>query len=231
MSNTCTQSALTALLRDVDSLEGYKNILYDQQNTFLGQVNGFDLQTLSTNAQVENDILQLNTTAVGCDSGDFPAVNDFQNICINRYLGNLLNKKDGASGDMTGFMDTLLSIAEKPLTVGLQALFALFEKFGLSSLINALDTNLTCITNADDVGRYTADIQAANDRIDAVVKDLAIDDQGEFSFDKLTAGIDTGLKDNLKTVYDKAQVVTEQSKANIDDKINSAGNMLPDNFF
>jgi hypothetical protein len=107
----------------------------------------------------------------------------------------------------------------------------LFEKFGLGGLINSLDTNITCIANADDVGRYTGDIQAANDRIDAVVNDLAIDEQGNFSFDKLTTSINTGLKNNVKTVYDKTTIVAEESKNNIDTKIGTAGNVLPSNFF
>jgi len=231
LANTCTQATLTALLRDVDSLEGYKNILYGQQSVFLGQANAFQLGSLSTPTQVQNDLLNVNTSSVGCSPTDFPAVTDFTNICVNKYLGNLLGKKDSTNQDMTGFLDTLLSIAERPLMVALQALFALFDKFGLSSLINALDTNINCITSSEDAARYTTEIDDINKRVDAVVKDLAINDQGEFDFDKLTTSVDTGLKNNLEAGYFKAQQVCQESKDNIDAKVSQASTVVPEGYF
>ena len=52
-------------------------------------------------------------------------------------------------------------------------------------------------SSADQEGKYTAEVEALESRIDTVTGDLYLDDDGSFNHEKLIAGFDNGLQGNL----------------------------------
>lgn len=233
MASICTDSALRELLQDVAALESARDDIKSVVNSFLNEALGYDTSALTDPADVANDVINNFTPdGLGCGTTGVPPVDDYIATCLYRLKSQIQRQISNLNSDAANVVTDLLSVAEATLFGLLQQVFGVFEQYGLNDLINALDGRITCITSADDLGTYTSDISDINDRIDAVIADLPVDNDGNFDYNDLTSGLDSGLVDNLDIFKAQSESSIASSTANLQAELNKiSGSVNPTNFF
>ena len=101
----------------------------------------------------------------------------------------------------------------------------------IQSLINSLDIKITCITSKDDTGKYTAQVQAIEDRMDVVIDDLYLADDGSFDNDRMMDGFNNDLKVNLDSYKSRSNDLQSEIGDNIETTVNIPTTVNPANRF
>lgn len=212
----CTDSAIRGLEADIQALENYSDVLEEQAADWINDALDFDLDQLSDPFDVAQDVVDnLTTTNLFCDEHQVPIVSDYVQACLNRIRGEVNRKIKNLDRDIGGTALAVLSLAERFLMGSLSDLIAEFEKYSLDRLLDSINKDQTCITSSGDSAKYAERIDEQNERIQQVIDDLPIDEDGNFSFDKLTEDVDADLTQNLNIYKTQAEDTLIASKDNM----------------
>lgn len=193
---------------------------------------GFDDGNLSPAAQIDAALAAFTKEAICASETDLAPINQFVEDCLNdalravrRYLADLLaNLGDGMS-----LIDELVALFEFALMFLLQKIWDLIQS--IRRLISAIDGKLTCVTSLDDVGRYTGQVEAINDRVDTVTDDLFLDPDGSFNHQRMTFGFSSGLRTNIDKYYDRSVALQSEIQKAVNDTLELGDTVNPKNKF
>ena len=228
MARACTDAAIRGLESDVNALESYRDVLDQLANDWINDATDFPLENLSDPFDMAQDVVNnLTTTNLGCDEDQVPVVQDYVQDCLNKIRGEVNRKLKNLDRDIGGTAQAVLSVAENLLCGSLSDLIAQFEKYSLNRLLDAIEKSQICITSSADAAKYADQIDDMNDRIDQVLDDLPVDSSGEFDFDKLTDGLDSGLKQNLEIYKTQSEDTLTASRENMLNELGEIGDFNP----
>ena len=228
MARACTDAAIRGLESDVAALESYRDVIEQRANDWINDAFAFDTGQLSDPFDMAQETANtMTTTNLGCDEDQVPQVQDYIQDCLNKIRGEVNKKIKNIEFDSAGLAQTMAALAERFLCASLADLIAFLNKYSLNRLLDAINRNMTCITSSGDSAKYAADIDDMNMRIDQVIDDLPIDESGNFDFDKLTTGLDSGLKDNLEIFKNQNDTMITNSRKNMQDKLEGIGDFNP----
>lgn len=223
------ETLLDGLDKKVGVLERQSDSIKPEVDSFRNDALGFDPNDINSAATVNAAMAAWTPESIGAGTTDIEPINEFIDDCladalagINRYLKNILgNIEDG--------VDQVQDLAEKPLWQLLQKIKTLVAD--INRLISALDIKITCITSNDDLGQYTTQVEAIQDRIDTVIDDLYLTEDGNFDVDTLTNGINANLADNMKTFNNRSEVLEQEIQDNVSTTVNLPTTLNPRNRF
>jgi len=229
----CTDSAIRSLESDVAALESYRDTLETQVQDWINDAFDFDTGLLTDPFDMAQDVVNnMTTTTFGCDDSQIPQLPDFIQDCLNKIRGELNRKIKNIERDTAGVALAALSVAERFLCSSLSDLISQFERYSLNRLLDAIERNQTCILSSKDAATWADQMDDMNDRIDQVIDDLPIDASGNFDFDKLTEGLDSGLKQNLDIYKTQTDSTVNAAKENMEKSLASnVTDFLPQNRF
>ena len=192
----------------------------------------FDPADISPTSQVNAAMDDFTPDAIGAGVSDIAPVNEFVDDClaeaiagIKRYVADILeNMEDGID-----LIPSILELAENLLMKQLQKIWKLVDS--IQSLISSLDIKITCITSKDDTGKYAAQVQDIQNRMDTVIDELYLADDGSFDQDKLMDGFDNDLQVNLNTYKSRSDHVQSQITDNIETTVNIPTTVNPSSRF
>jgi hypothetical protein len=223
------QTILDGLDKKVGVLERQSNSIKPEVDSFRNDALGFDPGDINSSATVNAAMAAWTPESIGAGVTDIAPINDFVEDCladalagISRYLKNIL-------GNVEEGVDAVTDLAEKPLWQALQRIWTLVAD--INRLISALDIKISCVTNNDDLGDYTGQIEAIQDRIDTVIGDLYLADDGSFDVDTITTGINSQLADNMKAFTDRSTQLQEEIRTNVETTVNLPTTLNPRNRF
>jgi len=228
MARACTDSAIRGLESDVAALESYRDVLEKQAYDWINDALGFDLSSTTDPSDMLIDVVEnMTTTNLGCDKDQVPLVQDYIQDCLNKIRSEVIRKIKNLDRDTSGVAQALLSVAESFLCSSLSDLIALFERYSLNRLLDAININMNCITSSEDAYKYVAEIDDMNQRIDQVIDDLPIDSEGNFDFNILTEDLDPALTENLNIYKTQTDSILSASRENMQKELDVAGDFNP----
>ncbi len=229
MARACTDSAIRKLEAQVNALENYRDLLEEISNDWINDALDFEATSPITDlADMILDVTDNMTTAtLGCEVTDIPQVNDFIQDCKNKIRGELARKIRDILFDTAGLATANLAVLERFLCASLSDLLALFDRYSLNRLLDAIDRDQTCITSSKDAATWAAEIDAQNARIDQVIDDLPIDSSGNFDFDKLTEDLTPALKANMQVYKTQTDSMNSSARQNLADELGALGDLNP----
>ena len=188
--------------------------------------------SISPTSQVNAAMADFTPDAIGAGVTDIAPINEFIDDClaegvagIRRYVADILeNVEDGID-----LIDSILALAENLLMKQLQKIWKLVDS--IQSLISSLDIKITCITSKDDTGKYTAQVQAIQNRMDTVIDDLYLADDGSFDNDRMMDGFDNDLQVNLNTYKSASDSLQSNIADNIETTVNIPTTVNPSSRF
>jgi hypothetical protein len=232
MARACTDSAIRGLESDVAALESYRDVLEKQAYEWINDALGFDLSQLTDSSDMLIDVVEAMTTSnLGCDEDQVPFVQDYIQDCLNKIRSEVVRKIKNLDRDTAGVAQALLSVAESFLCSSLSDLITLFERYSLNRLLDAINTNMNCITSSEDAYKYVTEIDDMNQRIDQVLDDLPIDSEGNFDFDTLTEDLAPALTDNIRIYKTQTDSILLASRENMQKQLAVAGDFNPESRF
>jgi hypothetical protein len=155
---------------------------------------------------------------------------------INNFVGDCLNE---AARAVKKFLRDILSIIQKGINLigsllGLPENFLLnlFQKIwslvdGIKGLITGVDFKLKCVSPAS----YKDQVDDLNDRVNGVITDLKLGDDGSFDSDVLLDGVNEDLKNNIKSYETRAQNLRQEIIDNVTNTVDLTTTVNPKRFF
>lgn len=233
MSNACDplQSILDQIGRDVNSLEDYGDIIEDTVTEFRNAGLNYLDADITPAQDFINALDALSPDGLGCAGSQINPIKDFVEDCFNRALAELYRVTGTivrTVDDALGTISDLVGLNENNLMSLLQNVRALYDQYSIANLVRAIDEAVNCVTSQTEAAEYIDQVDDYVDRVDAVKDKLFLDDDGNFSFDNLTQGFNSDLKNNLENFTDKA-IDTEEKVTNNVRKLRTTVN--PSNYF
>ena len=192
------QILLDASDKTVGTLEKQASSILPFVTDFRNQGDTFDPNDVSQSSVVDAALAEFTKEAICASKTDLEPINQFIEDCLNdalRAVRQYINDMLGNVEDGIDLIQDILNLPESALMKLLQKIWKLCRD--IRNLIGGIDGKLQCITVADQEGKYTAEVEALESRIDTVTTDLYLDDDGSFNHEKLIAGFDNGLQGNL----------------------------------
>jgi hypothetical protein len=206
--------------RGIGTLEKQAADILPFVTDFRDQGSAFDPNNLSPTNAVNAALSAFTKEAICASKTDLAPIDDFIEDCLNdilsmvrKYLNDLLkNIEDGID-----LINDLLNLPENTLMKLLQKLWRLCND--IRNLIAGLDRKLQCVVTNDTLGVYTAQVTALQTRIDTVISDLYLADDGSFDVDNLMTGFVSGLQDNLKLFKTRSEELQQEITDDVNDII------------
>jgi hypothetical protein len=220
------------LNKNVSVLENQSRLIQPFVSKFRSEGLGFNPADISPASEVESAMADFTPEAIGAGKSDIEPINEFVDDClaaalagIKRYVREILkNIEDGID-----LIQSILDLPESILMKQLQKIWRLCSD--IKSLISSLDIKITCITSKDDTGKYTQQVEDIQNRIDTVIDDLYLADDGSFDDEKLMTGFDNDLKVNMITYKSRADSLQNEINENIETTVNVPTTLNPKNRF
>ncbi len=222
---------LSTLDKNVTGLERQSRLIKPQITSFRTDGLGFteDISPINTvNAAMD----EYTPEAIKAGPTDIEPINEFINDCLaeavagfRRYINNILNTIE----DGIDLIDAILALAENLLMKQIAKITKLVNS--IQSLISAADTQINCITSLDDIGKYTAQVELIENRMDDVIDDLYLADDGSFDEDRLMTGFNVDLKNNIKAFDARSIELQAEIQDNITETVNIPTTINPRNRF
>lgn len=233
MARACTDSAIRGLMAQVDALENYRDKLNVAANGWINDALDFDATSPITDpADMLLDCVDnLTTATLGCEATDIPQVNDFIQDCKNKLRAEINKKVNDLLWDTAVVAETNLAVLERFLCASLADVIALFERYSLNRLLDAIYRNQTCITSSEDAAEWAAQIDDMNDRIDVVLDDLPVDSSGNFDLGKITEDLSPALQENMEIFNTQANAMNTAATANLQTQLQNIGDVSPSRRF
>ena len=223
---------LGTLDKNVTGLERQSRLIKPEVDSFRTDGLGFNPGDISPSNTVNSALAEYTPEAISAGPTDITPINSFIDDCLaeavagfRRYANNILNTME----DGIDLIDAILALAENLLMKQLQKIWKLVNS--IQSLISASDLQITCITSKDDLGEYTAQVQNIQDRMDQVIDDLFLADDGSFDEDRLVTGFNVDLGNNLKAYKARSDELQNEIQVNIEDTANIPTTINPRNRF
>jgi len=229
MARACTDSAIRGLEAQVNALESYRDVLELQANAWINDALDFDATSPITDpADMLLDVVDnLTTATLGCEVTDIPRVNDFIQDCKNKLRAEINKKVNDLLWDTAQVAETQLAVLERFLCASLADVMALFDRYSLNRLLDAIYRNQTCITSSADAAEWAAQIDDQNARIDAVIDDLPIDSSGNFDLGKITEDLSPALSENMEIFTTQSDAMNTAATANLQTQLAEIGDLNP----
>lgn len=208
--------------RDISTLEKWARDILPYVTSFREGGLAFDDGSLSPTSAVNAALNQFTKEAICASKTDLAPVDDFVEDCLNdilaavkRYLNDLLgNIEDGID-----LIDDLLNLPESFLMKLLQKLWKLCRD--IRNLIAGLDRKIQCVVVNDKLNVYEAQVTALQTRIDTVIDDLYLADDGSFDSDRLMTGFSSGLQQNINLYKARSEELQQEIEDDVNDVIGS----------
>lgn len=229
MARACTDAAIRGLEAEVDALESYRDILEIVSNDWINDALDFDASQPITDPadMLIATVEAMTTTNLGCDEDQVPQVQDYIQDCLNKIRAEVIRKIKNLLRDTAGVVDTNLAVLERFLCASLADLLALFDRYSLNRLLDAINRNMNCITSSGDAYKYVAEIDDMNMRIDQVIDDLPIDESGNFDFEKLTEDLSPALTENMQIFQTQSDAMNNAARDSMLKQLEEAGDFNP----
>lgn len=214
------QSIIDGINKGVTTLEKQADIIQPVIDEFDDAVDAITTPTLPSALNVA--LNNLTAEAICASSTDLEPLNDLSADClleasaaIKRYTKNIRsNLEEG-----TKLIVDIITLPEG-------GLFTLFQKIrGLATdikdLVTALNNKIQCVSLSDSAVDYQSQIDDINDRINTVIDDLRLSDDGSFDVDIFLSDLGEDLQDNIKAYNTKAEGVKEEIEQSISNTVSS----------
>ena len=211
--------------RNIGTLETQASSILVYVNSFRGQGLGFNDGNLSPISVVNSALNEFTKEAICASKTDLAPIDRFIEDCLNdilaavkKYLNDILgNIEDGID-----LISDLLALAESLLMKLLQKIWKLCRD--IRNLIAGLDRKLQCVVTADTQGVYSSQVVALETRIDTVIDDLYLADDGSFDHERLMTGFSSGLTTNLNLYKARSDELQLEIQADVDDILGDDSN-------
>jgi hypothetical protein len=214
------QILLDKVDRGLSTLEKQAALILPFVTDFRTQGTAFDPNNLSSTSAVNAALNAFTKEAICASKTDLAPIDDFTEDCLNdilalvkKYLNDLLgNVEDGID-----LIQDILNLPENALMKLLQKLWRLCND--IYNLVAGLDRKLQCVVVNDKLGVYTAQVVALQTRIDTVIDDLYLADDGSFDSDRLMTGFNAGLQQNLNLYKSRSTALQQEITDDVNDVI------------
>lgn len=229
MARACIDSAINGLEAQVDALESYRDVLEIASNNWINDALDFDATSPITDpAAMLIDCVESMTTAnLGCEVTDIPRVNDFIQDCKNKLRAGMTKAVNDLLWDTAVVATTQLAVLERFLCASLADVLALFDRYSLNRLLDAIYRDQTCITSSAEAAEWAAQIDAQNARIDEVLDDLPVDSSGNFDLGKITEDLSPALTENMEIFSVQSDSMHTAAVASMETQLQEVGDLNP----
>lgn len=223
------QSIIDGINKGVATLEKQAAIIQPIIDEFDAAADAITTPTLPSALNVA--LNNLTADAICASTTDLEPLNDLTSDClleataaIKRYSKNIFeNLEEG-----TKLIVDIITLPEG-------GLFTLFQKTrGLATdvkdLVTALNNKIQCVSLSDSAVVYQEQIDDINSKMDDVIDNLRLSEDGSFDPDVFLSNLSTDLQDNVKAYGEKATQVKEEIEQSISNTIGSV-TTNPRNFF
>jgi hypothetical protein len=214
--------------RGIATLEKeYANII-TYVDSFRNTGQAFDPAQISNKADVLDALNEFTDEAICASKTNLAPIDRFTEDCLNdimqqvkKYVNRILeNVEDGID-----LINDILALPESTLIKLFQQIWKLCNN--IRNLVEGLDRKLQCVVINDELGIYTAQAVALQDRVDAVIDGLYLSEDGSFDPDRLMTGFATALKENIDLYKARADDLIEDIQGNVSDAISATTNVNP----
>ena len=222
------QIILDALDKTVGTLEKQSRTILPFVASFREQGLAFLPENISPYSQIESALSAFTKEAICASKTDLEPINDFVEDCLNDALRGVLRYLRDILGNLEDAMDLIaeiLALAEYLLMKLLQKLWKLGRD--IYRLIGGIDGKIQCITSLDGTGKYAAQVDALEQRVDTVIDDLYLAEDGSFDHDRLMTGFNADLKTNLDAYKNRSDALQLEIQADVDEVVNFPATVNP----
>lgn len=223
------ETILGTLDKNVGVLESKSSSIKPSVDTFRSDALGFNPFDISSSEVVDTAMNAWTPDVIGAGVTDIEPINQFADDCLAEALAGIRRYLKDILGNIESGVDLIEDIPERFLMKLLQKIKSLVAD--ISNVISACDIKIECITSKDEAGYYTGRVQEIQDRINVVIDDLYLADNGSFDIDKLTTGVDGDLTNNLKAFKDRSDELQSEVQDNITTTVNLPTTVNPSNRF
>lgn len=223
------QSILDASNTAISTLERQRNIIKPFIDAF-SVAAGITPATPSGlfNAAVN----QYTAEAICAASTDLVPINDFVGDCFNeaaRSVKKFLRDILSIIQQGINLIGSLLGLPENFLLNLFQKIWSLVEN--IKDLITGIDSKIQCVSLSDAYDGFKDQIGDLSDRVDGVITDLKLGDDGSFDSDVLLDGVNEDLKNNMKSYETRAQNLRQEILDNVTNTVDLTTTVNPKRFF
>ena len=223
-------SMLNGASKKISDLEKQAALIRPTLQGFRDDLLGFT--NVSPSNVVDSALSDFTANSICAGYDDMSGLEKLEAQCLSDALNGLRSYLDDLLQNLEDGMDlisSLLSLPEFNLMKIFQTLSRLMSRFG--GLFSSLDVKITCIANNNPSSHVQSELQSIQDRSDAIFDEFPIDENGQFSSDKLLEGCDPDLKVNMKSFETRSNTLKKEIEANIAKKLNDIGNLNPKRYF
>lgn len=223
-------SILNKASSKVSDLEKQAASIRPTLNGFRNELLGFT--NISPTSVIDSALADFTADSICAGYDDMSGLEKLKAECLSDALNGIRGYLDDILQNLEDGMDlisSLLSLPEFNLMKVFQKLNRLMSLFG--GLALSSDRKLTCIANNNPNPIQQSELQAMQDRVDAIVDEMPIGDDGKFSSDKLLQGCDPDLKVNMKSFETRSNALKGEIEANVTRKLSGLGNLNPKRYF
>ena len=212
----------------IATLEKQRSGILPFVDSFRNLGGAFDPLDITDPSVVNAALNEFTDEAICASKTDLAPIDRFTEDCLSdilqqvkKYLNRILeNLFDGID-----LINDIVNLAEYTLMKAFQGIWNLCRD--IRDLVAGLDRKLQCVVINDELGIYTAQVVALEERVDTVIDDLFLAEDGSFDPAKLMTGFATGLQDNINLYKARADDLSVDIANNVNDTISATGNVNP----
>ncbi len=222
------QIILDNIDRTTTTLERQARDILPDVTDFRNEGEGFIEGDISPSETVDNAMTAFTKEAICASKTDLEPINQFIEDCLNdalRGVRQYLNEILGNVEDGIDLIEEILALPEKNLMQLLQKIWKLCDN--IANLVSGIDGKLQCIISLDQSGQYTDQVTTIQNRVDTVIDDLYLADDGSFDHERLTTGFNEDLRTNLDKYYNRSVDLQQEINDDVDETIQLASTVNP----
>jgi len=208
------QSIIDGINKGVATLEKQAGIIQPVIDEFDDIADAITTPTLPSALNVA--LNNLTAEAICASSTDLEPLNDLTADCLLEAAAAIKRYTKNIKSNLEEGTKLIVDIITLPEGV----LFTLFQKIrgladDIKDLVTALNNKIECISLSDSAIEYQSQIDDINDKINDVIDELRLSDDGSFDADTFLADLGTDLQDNIKAYQTKVDDVQGEIETSI----------------
>lgn len=226
------QIIIDATEKRIETLELQSSSIKPYVDSFRSIGEEFDPNNISNSSVVNSALDEFTAEAICAGSTSLAPINDLVADCLNeasrgvsQYLNDILkNIEEGID-----FIQDILDLPESSLFKLLQKIWNLTNN--IYDLVNGIDYKLQCVSISENASEYEDQTQALEARVNTVINDLYLDEDGSFDVDTLIDGFNSNLKNNIKSYKKRSDNLQSEIQDNVSNTIDLTATVNPRRFF
>lgn len=187
---------------------------------------------ISPESTVNSALNEFTAEAICASSTDLAPINDLVEDCLGDALRGVKGYLSGILGKIEDGIDLIadiLALPENVLMKQLQKIWKLCDD--IAGLINSLDGKIQCVSTSSQGALYQSQIDDLNDRIDTVIDDLYLADDGSFDHERLMTGFHADLQTNIDSYKTRSENLQQEIQDEVSSTVDLTAMINPKNYF